>query len=91
MKTEGVNVPDFIGGSYASVVEFYAVVGGRNIVPGPIAVQPIVEILLINFNSEKCCWNRFKMNEIWLRYCGSNAGDEILFCRPLWDLDLIQK
>ena len=45
METEGVNVPDFIGGSYASVVELYAVVGGRNIVPGPIAVQPIVEIL----------------------------------------------
>ena len=46
METKRVDEPRLISGSYASIVEFNAVVCSGNIVPGPISVQPIVEILL---------------------------------------------
>jgi hypothetical protein len=46
METERVDEPRLISGSYASIVEFNAVICSGNIVPGPVSIQPIVEILL---------------------------------------------
>lgn len=46
MKTESVDVPRFIRRSYAPVVKFDTVICRRDIVPGPVSIQPIVEILL---------------------------------------------
>jgi hypothetical protein len=45
METKGVDVPHFIGDGYFSIVELDAVVCCWCIVPGPVTVQPIVEIL----------------------------------------------
>ncbi len=45
--TESVDEPTFIGGGDTPVVEFDAVVCRRDVVPGPISVQPIVKVLEI--------------------------------------------
>ena len=45
VKTKAIDVPHFVDWSYSSVVEFDPIVGRRDVVPSPVAVQPIVEIL----------------------------------------------
>ena len=45
METKSVDIPNFIGNGYTSIVEFDSIVRRRNVEPSPISVQPIIEIL----------------------------------------------
>ena len=45
MKAESVNEPELVGDGHVAVVEFFAVVSDGNVIPGPVAVAPVVEIL----------------------------------------------
>ena len=50
VESERRQIPKFVGQRDGSVVEIESVVRHRNIVPCPISIQPIVEILFYSFN-----------------------------------------
>jgi hypothetical protein len=74
METKGVDVPKFIVDGDYSIVEFNPIICCWRIVPSPIAVHPIVEILSIQKSIEfKNGLKREVKKKMNLRDCGSIA------------------